>query len=207
MIPILIHWGKQKDKYYLIFHLFHIIFPSVSYKSCPCSYIILTPPLNPITSHLLSTSFYLSLTLSVCSLSLYSPSAITPKCFSLFQTFFKKKEKSLFWKTFSSKSIFLKKKEKRFFWKTFSSKSIFLKKAFFGKHFLVNPFFWKKRRFFWKHFLVNPFFWKKEKRFFWKTFSSKSTFLKNVWNKEKHVAVIAEGEYKLREHTDNAEER
>ena len=34
-----------------------------------------------------------------------------------------------------------------------------------------------------------------------------SFFLKNVWNKEKHVGVISEGEYKLREHTDNAEER
>ena len=34
-----------------------------------------------------------------------------------------------------------------------------------------------------------------------------SFFLKNVWNKEKHFGVIAEGEYKLKEHTDNVRER
>ena len=34
-----------------------------------------------------------------------------------------------------------------------------------------------------------------------------SFFLKNVLNKEKHFGVIAEGEYKLKEHTDNVRER
>ena len=48
---------EKKDKYYLIFHLFHIVFPSISYKSYPCSYIILTPPLGPY--HLSSAQHFL----------------------------------------------------------------------------------------------------------------------------------------------------
>ena len=73
-----------------------------------------------------------------------------------------------------------------------------------------NFFFLKKNGFTRNVFQKNlfSFFFKKmdilenvfQKRLF-------SFFLKNVWNKEKHVGVISEGEYKLREHTDNAEER
>ena len=48
---------EKKDKYYLIFHLFHIVFPSISYKSYPCFYIILTPPLGPY--HLSSAQHFL----------------------------------------------------------------------------------------------------------------------------------------------------